>query len=294
MPQLQYVQLDHNVILSCEVSLMTIPTPQETDGLRFNRVALATGVTLHYADNGEKGRTPVVFLHGFADSWRSFAGVIVALAPGHRTVAFDLRGHGDSNRPESGYTIADFTQDLLLSVNALGLDKVNLVGHSFGSFIAQSFAAHYPRRVERLVLIGSAPQAASNTAIREMEVLIDALRDPVERDFVRDFQATAAPVPTDFMETIILESLKVPARVWRSAFSGLLAADNRPVLHAVTAPTLILWGNRDTIFKRADQEELLSHITGSILKEFDAGHALHWEKPGEVASVLEAFLEENL
>jgi pimeloyl-ACP methyl ester carboxylesterase len=48
------------------------------------------------------------------------------------------------------------------------------------------------------------------------------------------------------------------------------------------------------IFKRADQEALLSRIAGSILKEFDAGHALHWEKPGEVASVLEAFMEENL
>jgi pimeloyl-ACP methyl ester carboxylesterase len=213
-----------------------------------------------------------------------------ALGPGRRLIAFDLRGHGDSDKPEGGYSIADFTQDLLLFMDALELDRADLVGHSLGSFIARSFAAGHASRVNRLVLIGSAASAAGNATLLEIKPLIDAIKDPLDRDFVRRFQETANPVPTDFMDMIISESMKVPARVWRAVFSGLLEADQRPILHAVTAPTLMMWGNLDAVFTRRDQEELLSRIPDSRLKEFDAGHALHWEKPKEAAETLDAFL----
>jgi pimeloyl-ACP methyl ester carboxylesterase len=269
---------------------LQVPAPRGTDRIRFGRASLAAGVSLHYAQKGPTDKSPIVFLHGFADSWRSFTGVVEALGPERRAIAFDLRGHGDSDKPDGGYSIPDFTQDLLLFMNALGLDRADLVGHSLGSFIAQSFAAHHPRRVERLVLIASAPSAAGNAAILEIKHLIDAIQDPLDRDFVRDFQATANPVPTDFMDMIISESMKVPARVWHAVFSGLIEADQRPILHAVTAPTLMMWGNQDMIFTRRDQEALLSQIPGSRLKEFDAGHALHWEKPKEAAAAVEAFL----
>ncbi|MGA2403544.1 MAG: alpha/beta hydrolase [Syntrophobacteraceae bacterium] len=269
---------------------MISPTPRGADKLRLGRIRLGTGVTLHYADNGEKAGPPVVFLHGYVDSWRSFLRVIEALRPGRRAIALDLRGHGDSDKPECCYTIEDFTRDMLLFMDALGLDKANIVGHSMGSFIAQSFAARFPGRVERLILISSAPRAAGNAALLEIKPCVDALRDPIDRDFISDFQSTANPVPTDFMEMIISESLKVPARVWQSALSGLFGVDHRPILPDITAPTLIVWGNQDQIFTRRDQEALLLAIADSKLKEFDAGHALHWEKPKEAAAALQDFL----
>ena len=216
--------------------------------------------------------------------------MIEALAPGRRAIAIDLRGHGDSDKPECGYTMADFAHDLLLFIDALGLDKTSLVGHSMGSFIAQTFAAGHPGRVDRLVLISSAPSSAGNAATLAIKPLIDALQDPLGREFISDFQATANPIPEDFQDMIISETMKVPARVWRSAFSGLLQADQRPILGAITAPTLIMWGNQDTLFTRRDQQELLSLIPDSRLMEFPAGHALHWERPKEVAAALEAFL----
>jgi pimeloyl-ACP methyl ester carboxylesterase len=269
---------------------MTSPAPGAPDRIRFGRLSLATGVSLHYAEKGQQGNTPLVFLHGFADSCRSFLSVIESLSHGRNAIAIDLRGHGDSDKPEDGYSMADFTQDLLLFIDARGLDKVHLVGHSMGCFIALSFAALHPDRVARLVLIGAAPCAVHNAAIMEIKPLIDELKDPLERDFVKDFQATGNPVPAEFMETIIAETMKVPARVWRSVSTELLRTDLRPILHAIAAPTLIMWGNQDMIFRRGDQETLLSHIPDSTLKEFDAGHALHWEKPKEVAAALESFL----
>lgn len=263
--------------------------PHGTGDPCTDRVKLGNGVTINYAYTGEGNSTPIVFLHGFADSWKSFASVINAL-PRRRTVALDMRGHGDSDKPERGYSLEDFTQDLRLFMDTLGLQKVSLTGHSLGSLIAQSFAARHPHRVERLILIGSAPATVENEMLRDFKPAVDGLRDPVPREFVSDFQATTNPVPAAFMEMIISEAMKVPARVWRSVFSELLRIDNRAVLGAITSPTLLLHGSRDMVFPGRDQEALLASIPDSRLEEFDAGHATHWEKPEAVAAAIDAFV----
>ncbi len=266
------------------------PATRGADEFRFGRIPLGTGPTIHYAEKGEKAGPLVLFLHGYVDSWRSFTGVLDALPREYRAVALDLRGHGDSDKPECCYATEDFAQDLLLFMDALELNKAHLVGHSMGSFIAQSFAARCPGRVERLILISSAAGTAGNVILREFKPIIDALRDPIDRNFAAKFQAPCNPVPAGFMETIVSETMKVPAHVWRSAFSELLQVNQGPILCEVNAPTLLVWGNQDQIFTRRDQEALLSGIPDSRLEELDAGHAPHWEKPKEVAAVLKNFL----
>ncbi len=256
----------------------------------MDKVKLENGVTIHFAEKGDESRIPTIFLHGYVDSWRSFSGVLSELPPEFHCIAIDLRGHGDSDKPASGYGISDFTDDLVLFMNILGLKQVNIVGHSMGSFIAQSLAANYPRLIERLVLIGSAPSAADNKVLQEIKADSDSLRDPVDRNFVVAFQAPANPISKKALDMIVSESMKVPARVWQGALSGLLEANHRPLLRRIAAPTLIIWGNQDGIFLRRDQEELLAEIGDSRLKEYDAGHALHWEQPSEVAGDLQEFL----
>jgi len=251
---------------------------------------LANGVAIHFARNDNGDGTPVIFLHGYADSWMSFKQVLVELPRGICSIAMDLRGHGDSDKPASGYHMKDLTEDLVLFMDALELEKANIVGHSMGSFIAQSFAACHPRRIERLVLISSAPSAHDNAMLRELKPHIETLNDPIDRSFVRDFQTPSNPIPQEMMEMIISESMKVPAIVWRQALAGLLEVDNRPVLKNISAQTLIIWGNQDSIFTREDQEGLLSAIVDSKLVAYGAGHALHWEKPQELAADLADFL----
>lgn len=259
-------------------------------GFRFGRISLKTGVEIHYAEGGEGSGEACIFLHGYVDSWHSFRMILAALPQKLHLFAPDLRGHGDSDKPCAPYTLETFTEDLLEFLNTLGLKRANLIGHSMGSLIAQSFAASYPSRVERLVLIGSASSTVGNEAMTQLKPPIDALQDPVDSGFVAQFQTPSNPIPEDFMGEIISESLKVPAHVWKNALSGLLQVDNRPILHCITAPTLILWGNQDAIFMRKDQADLLERITDSKLIEYEAGHGLHWEKPDEVASVIGRFL----
>ena len=269
---------------------MTSLAARETDRIRFGWISLATGVKLHYAERGEKAGSPVVFLHGYVDSWRSFAEVMEALPREYRAVGLDLRGHGESDKPQCCYAMEDFVQDLLLFMDELKLDKANLIGHSMGSFIAQLFAASFPGRVGRLILISSAPSLADKAPLREIKPRIDALRDPIKRNFAAKFQASSDAVSADFMEMIVSETMKVPAHVWQSAFSGILQVNHRRILRDITAPTLILWGNQDQVFTRPDQEALLSAIADSRLEEFDAGHSFHWEKPKETAEALAKFL----
>lgn len=256
----------------------------------LDKVKLENGITINFAAKGDESQIPTIFLHGYVDSWRSFSGVLSELSPEFHCIAIDLRGHGDSDKPASGYGMSDFTNDLVLFMNTLGLKQVNIVGHSMGSFIAQSLAANCSRLIERLILISSAPSAADNKVLQEIKSDIDALRDPVDRNFVASFQAPANPISKEALDMIISESMKVPARVWQGALSGLLEVNHRPLLRNIAVPTLIIWGKQDGIFLRRDQEELLAEIGDSRLKEYDAGHALHWEQPSEVASDLKEFL----
>jgi pimeloyl-ACP methyl ester carboxylesterase len=97
-------------------------------------------------------------------------------------------------------------------------------------------------------------------------------------------------VPPAFLDTVVQESLKVPARVWRAAFAGFFEDDFAGELGKITAPTLLLWGDRDGLSRHADQGTLVASIPGARLAVYEgAGHALHWEEPGRFAADLAAF-----
>ena len=97
-----------------------------------------------------------------------------------------------------------------------------------GGLVAQRFALDYPDRTRGLVLAGSFPTMRGNPDVQELwDSDVSTLTDPVERGFVVGFQEStlAQPVPERFFETVIQESLKVPARVWQAVFAGLLEED---------------------------------------------------------------------
>jgi non-heme chloroperoxidase len=127
--------------------------------LRLADAHLTTGVRLHYAEQGDIAAHPLILLHGYTDLWVSFSAVLPALAATYHAYALDQRGHGDSDRPASGYTMPDFAADVVAFMAAMGLTRATLVGHSMGSFVAQQVALAAPECVARLVLIASATSA---------------------------------------------------------------------------------------------------------------------------------------
>ncbi len=102
------------------------------------------------------------------------------------------------------------------------------------------------------------------------------------------------PVPEEFLEKTVSEGLKVPARVWRDYYEGVLPIDDTARLGEIGAPTLILWGEQDTVLAREEQELRAAVIPDATLKAYpDTGHLVHWERPGWVVRDLEAFIEDT-
>ncbi|HSK71010.1 MAG TPA: alpha/beta hydrolase [Pyrinomonadaceae bacterium] len=256
---------------------------------------LSNGINLQYVERGDASGVPVIFLHGITDSWRSFELLLPHLPESIRAFALTQRGHGDSDKPETGYLPQDFAADVARFMDAVGLESAVIVGHSMGSFNAQRFAIDFSERALGIVLIDSFVNCRDNPNVTEFyETEILKLTELVPVELVREFQEStfAQPIPADFLETVINESLKLPARLWKETFKGLISTDFSDELGKIEAPTLIVWGEKDAYFPRSDQERLLEKIANSELLIYPGvGHTPQWEVPKKLAADLVRFIE---
>jgi non-heme chloroperoxidase len=216
------------------------------ESIRFVTTPLSTGVRLHHAEQGNPTGEAIVFLHGYSDSWFSFSRVLPLLSPEYHVFALTQRGHGDSDKPECCYAPDDFAADVDAFMEKVGIEEATVVGVSTGALFAQRAALSYPRRLSRLVLIGA--QTPANEDVVGLVGEVRALEDPVPAEFVRGFQESTVqqPVPQEFLDTVVSESLKLPARVWRDYLEqAVLSIDRNYVLELreIDVPTLILWGS---------------------------------------------------
>ncbi len=253
---------------------------------------LPNGLELPYVEQGAPSGIPVVFLHAYADSWRSFERLLPHLPRSIRALALTQRGHGDAGRPPTGYGVEDFAGDLAAFMDALDLDRAALVASSSSSFTVQRFAIDNPSRVLGVVLIGVPWSLRDKRVGSSLVDAVSELCDPVDPGFVRDFVESmiVGPVPRAFLEAMIGESLKMPAHVWKATMEGLLETAPPTETGAISAPTLIVWGDRDDFVPRSDQEKLAASIPGSQLVVYEGvGHVVHWEVPERVAADIAAF-----
>lgn len=122
----------------------------------MERFVQTNGIQLHCLDH-PGGEPPLVLMPGLTANAHAFDGLIGAgLSPALRVLAVDLRGRGLSDKPERGYGMAEHAADVVGLLDALGLERVVLGGHSFGGLLALYMAAHYPERVARLVVLDAA------------------------------------------------------------------------------------------------------------------------------------------
>ncbi len=216
------------------------------------------------------------------------------LSPEYHAFAPDQRGHGDSDKPPCCYTADDYAADADAFMDAVRVEKATLVGDSSGGLIAQRVALDYPHRVSRLVLIGSPTTLVNNETVIVFGKEMLALEDPISPEFVREFVLGTIhhPVPEEFLERTVSESLKVPARVWRDYYEGVvLTVDDTTRLDEIGAPTLILWGEQDALLPREEQEWRAAAIPDATLKVYpETGHLAHWVRPEWVVRDLEEFM----
>ena len=258
---------------------------------RARRIALATGVSVPYVSAGPVAAAPVVLLHAWGESRRSFDRLLPLLPRTIHAVAMDLRGHGDADKPAAGYSLAEVAADVAAFMDAAGVPSAVLLGSSSGGYIAQQVAVTSPHRVTGLVLVGS-PRSLQGRPPFADEV--DQLTDPVDAAWVRKF-LTWFPrfhqVPPWYIDGRVQDGARMPSHVWREALAGLVSARPPTDVATITAPTLIVWGARDELLTSEHQQSLAAAIPASRLIVYeDTGHLVLWEQPERVASDLTAFV----
>jgi non-heme chloroperoxidase len=255
-------------------------------------IHLSTGVRLPYVEQGDPSGVPMVLLHGYSDSLRSYDLLLPHLPDSIRAYALTQRGHGDADKPAAGYRPEDYAADVAAFLDAMGIEAAVIVGHSGGSYAAQRFAVDHPERTLGVVLIGAFDTFRDNPGVLELEEAVAQLTEPVDREFVREFQEScvAQQVPAGFLDAIIDGSAKMPARVWSAWLEDHLAADAPTDTGTIAAQTLILWGDQDAFCRRGAQDALLAAIPRSRLSTYEGtGHCPHWEQPERAAAEIAAF-----
>ena len=257
------------------------------------RIKLETGVALEYVEQGNANGTPVIFLHGLSDSWHSFKTVLPYLPPSVHAVALSQRGHGDSERPQQGYTPKDFAADVAAFIKEKGLGAAVIVGHSMGGVITQQFALDYPQLIKAMVIIDYDAAFGENPGMKEFYHDVTKMEGAISLEFMDAFQKGTLSKPVDpvFYQTVVAEGMKVPVSVLQAALKGIVETDLSALLKNIRCPVLILWGDKDSFCFRKGQDKLVNNLKNSKLIIYkNVGHALHWEEPKRFADDLIHFV----
>jgi non-heme chloroperoxidase len=287
------------MVATAQAQTRTVARDADASQLTSQVLKTKAGLTLNYVVQGDAKGPVIVLLHGAGDSWHSYDRVFPLLPKRFHVYAITLRGHGLSDHPQTGYSSADFAGDVLDFLEQMKITHATLVGHSLGSFVSQKVAevdgASGAPRIDRVVLIGSGPGVVKGSpGASALMNVFSKLQDPVPYTFARDFQAGTIyyPVPAAFFEKMVGEAQRVSAATWH----GLGGGHREPVeeLKKIQVPVLVLWGEKDSIFKRADEDLLVATLPRAKFSAYaETGHALHWERPERFTREMLAFITAN-
>jgi pimeloyl-ACP methyl ester carboxylesterase len=295
------------------VAAKLLMRPRDADWNRYRHVVFHSehshfvdvdGVRVHYQEAGDPNAPALVLIHGFASSTLVWSKVFLRLAEaGFRVIAIDMLGFGYSGKPRNGeYTITGQASLLISLLDRLNIKRATLAGSSYGGAVAATCALDYPRRVEKLVLIGT---VNNNRPLGYR--LMRVFGSPVFGDVVSPLVIGSRRLLRRRMKRVydrhewVLDERRVEARHLPLRAAGTQRAIIRTVrgwdaerisreAHLIRHPVLLLWGENDSEIPLADGERLHEQIPGSRLIVFlNCGHVPHEEYPEEFTKVVADF-----
>ncbi len=291
--------------------------------MKTERIELSTGVTLNVAAAGEPGAPPLIFLHGFPESHRTWRHQIAEFAKDHFVVAPDQRGFGASDQPQGveNYAPDKPVADLIALADHFDIDRFTLVGHDWGGAIAWMAALNRPDRIAKLIIVNAphplvfqksliddpAQRAASQyiTAFRSPGIEAHIANMGLETFFDTSFAKHADPAllaeekphyiadwsrpgaMTAMLNWYRASAIAVPAMGEDAAMPAFVTAPFPPV----QPPTLVIWGMKDKALLPVQLDGLANHVPELTVTEIeDAGHFVSWEKPEAVNAAMRDWL----
>lgn len=251
---------------------------------------VSNGIRLHIEDNGT-GAPALLFLHYWGGSSRTWRHVIAALGEDFRTVAVDQRGWGESEAPDSGYTLADLADDAQGVIDALGLDRYILVGHSMGGKVAQLLASRRPSGLAGLVFVAPSPPSPLDLPYEVRQGMVGAYADRASIIAAVEQVLAANRLDPEDLDAVIADSLRgAPA----AKVAWPLAASQEDITAAVaeiSVPVLVISGEEDRVDPPAVlTQELLTRIPQAKLHRLPGiGHLSPLEAPRDVADLIRTF-----
>jgi non-heme chloroperoxidase len=266
------------------------PMQDTTEEARMASAHSNDGVRISYEVDG-KGPLSIVLLHGWGGSAPYWSPLISHLdLKGLQVISLTYRGHGDSDKSESGYTLDQFAADVVAVADAAGAKRFVLVGYSMSGKIAQYVAAVYPERALGLVLVAPVPasefpipteigrawcDSQANREVAFQTIVAPYVKIPIAKErteaFLDDFQKASR---------VALEQTLV--------MCGASFAEKAEQLHM---PTLVLAGIHDPLLTpRLLEDTILSQVAGARMIKLPCNHEIPQEMPEYAAKILEAFL----
>ena len=264
------------------------------------------GIRIHWVELGQPSDAPaVVLLHGLLNSGASWYGVAPRLAIDRRVLIPDLPGHGESGRPDSGYELGWYAHVIARWLETVGIEKADVVGHSFGGGIAQMLLLECPERIHRLVLAASGGLGKGVgwwLRIASLPVVVEALGQPFMAFGTRLAlrQAHQGLTPREISELSDFNARAGSARVFARTVRDVIdfRGQRRTFLQRggeieQLPPVLILWGDHDTLIPAAQGRRFAALLEGAQFKTFEGcGHYLHNEAPEAFARAVRDFLDD--
>jgi len=247
---------------------------------------------IHY-ERGGSGPL-LVLLHGIGSNARSWQHQLQGLADEYDVVAWDMRGYGSSSDPVAPYSMGDAADDLAGLLDHLGFEKAHIGGLSMGGVLAQEFYRRHARRVRSLILADTnAGQGALDDEERQrrLDQRLSGAAEPA--GLAR--QRTPALLSADAPPEVVAEAESIMAEIhpegYRFAARAFADTDERDLLPRIDVPTLVIWGECDTVCPRADADYLAENIKGAQFELIPkAGHLSSQENPSAFNDAVRRFL----
>ncbi|MDP6704608.1 MAG: alpha/beta hydrolase, partial [archaeon] len=233
---------------------------------------------------------PLLILHGWggsADSWKGIQDRVAT--EGYQVTSVDLPGFGETQAPTKVWGIEDYAEFVAAFVKKLEIEKIFILGHSFGGQIAIQFAVKHPDRVEGLVLCA----AAGVRRKKSLKVCIVQMIAKIGKTV-----ASVLPVQEDRLRSLFYKIIRrgdyVKSRgIMKRIFQKVIRQDLSFSFSYIRMPTLIVWGGQDQITPVEDGERMKDSMSETEFKVIQSsGHNIHFDAPDELVSVLLRFLKQ--